>query len=87
LRLVGLEGEPVAELGRLILDYYGAGVTFPLGYTGGAQMYLPTTPMLSEGGYEVDSYYEYRQPSVLAPGMEAKLLGALDALRERGIAN
>ncbi len=37
LRLVGLEGEPVAELGNLILRECGDGVTFPLGYTNGAQ--------------------------------------------------
>ena len=51
LRLVGLEGEAVAELGLLMLDFYkGKGTTFPLGYTDGAQLYLPTSAMLDEGG-------------------------------------
>ena len=85
LRIIGLEGEAVAELGHLIADFYGDGITFPLGYSDGAQLYLPTSRMLDEGGYEVVSYYEYRQPAPLAKGMETILRDALSQLRERGI--
>ena len=81
VRLVGLEGEPVADLGALILDHFGREVTFPLGYTDGAQLYLPSSPMLDEGGYEVDSYWEYGYPAPLAKGMEDILL---ETLRELG---
>ena len=71
LRLIGLEGEAVAGLGLHILDHYrGEGVTFPLGYTDGMAMYLPTSAMMDEGGYEVTSYHEYGQPAPLAEGME-----------------
>ena len=85
LRIVGIEGEAVGELGCLVLDFYSDGITFPLGYTNGAQLYLPTDTMLDEGGYEVDSYYEYRQPACLAKGIEATLTAALYQLREQGI--
>ncbi len=85
LRIVGLEGEAVAELGLLMLDFYKGGITFPLGYTDGAQLYLPTSQMLDEGGYEVVSYYEYRQPARLAKGMEGILTDTLKWLRESGI--
>lgn len=86
LRIIGLEGEAVAELGHLIADFYSDGITFPLGYTDGAQLYLPTSQMLDEGGYEVVSYHEYRQPAPLAKGMETILRDALRQLRDRGIA-
>ena len=85
VRIVGLEGEAVAGLGHLILAHYSQGVAFPLGYTNGAQLYLPTSPMLDEGGYEAESYYEYRQPAPLAKGMEAILATALKQLSARGI--
>jgi hypothetical protein len=85
LRIVGIEGEAVAELGLLVRNFYKRGVTMPLGYTDGAQMYLPTTKMLSEGGYEVESYWEYRIPSPLAGGMEQILASSLTELRKKGI--
>ncbi len=85
LRLVGLEGEAVAELGNIITTFYPEGVTFPLGYTDGARMYLPVTSMLAESGYEVESYWEYHQPAPLAGGMERVLAASLGELRASGI--
>jgi hypothetical protein len=86
LRLIGLEGEAVAGLGLHILAHYqGRGVTFPLGYTDGMQMYLPTSAMIDEGGYEVVSYYEYGQPAPAAKGMEAIMTSALEQMRAEGI--
>ncbi len=85
VRLIGLEGEPVAALGFLIDSFYGGGVTFPLGYTDGCQLYLPTSKMLAERGYEVDSYYEYGFPAPLAPGTEQNVLAGLNRLRAAGI--
>lgn len=85
LRIVGIEGEAVAELGNIMRGFYREGITFALGYTDGAQMYLPTTAMLSEGGYEVESYWEYRQPAPLAGGMEKILIDSLGELRAAGI--
>jgi hypothetical protein len=85
LRLIGLEGEAVAGLGLQILAFYEDGVTFPLGYTDGAQLYLHTSPMLDEGGYEVVSSHEYRHPAPLAEGMEAVLDDAMKTLRDNGV--
>jgi hypothetical protein len=85
LRLVGIEGEAVAELGLLVQSFYRGGVTFPLRYCNGAQAYLPTSGMLDEGGYEAESYWEYGHPSSLANGMEEILVRALQHLRSQGI--
>jgi hypothetical protein len=85
LRLVGLEGEPVAGLGNAMLRSYPEGVTFPLGYVDGAQAYLPTDAMLDEGGYEVVSFYEYRLPARMAPGIDQALQAALARLRDAGV--
>jgi neutral ceramidase len=85
LRLVAVEGELTADLGHLIRDYYGGGLTFPLGYSNGARMYLPSSRMIDEGGYEVESYWEYRQPAPLLKGVETHYTRALDALKKAGI--
>ena len=85
LHFIGLEGEAVAGLGLLILDFYKQGTTFPLGYTDGAQLYLPTEEMLDEGGYEVVSYFEYGQPAPLAKGFEGILRQSLEQLHSLGI--
>ncbi len=79
VRLVGVEGELVGELGNRMLHSFPGGVTFPLGYTDGCRIYLPSSRMLPEQGYEVDSYWEYHWPSPLAPGIE----GVLDAAVRR----
>jgi len=84
LRLIGLEGEAVAGLGLVILDAFDNGVTFPLGYTNGAQIYLPTSDMLAEEGYEVTSYWEYHYPAPIAPGGEEVLQGALRRMQQSG---
>ena len=80
LRLIGIEGELVAPHGTDIRRFFGDGVTFALGYTNGQGLYLPNTAMLPEGGYEVESAYEYGYPSRLAPGMDATLRAALEAI-------
>jgi hypothetical protein len=85
VRMVGLEGEAVAELGDLIIDFYGEGVTFPMGYTDGTQLYLPTSAMLDEGGYEADSFHEYGFPSRFVKGVEDILRQTLADLQTRGI--
>ena len=85
VRIVGIEGELVAGLGNIIVDHYDGGVTFPLGYTDGAQLYLPTSEMMDEGGYEVASYWEYRQPAPLKKGMENILTATLDDFDVAGI--
>ncbi len=85
LRIAALEGEAVGELGLFVEAFYGSGTTFALGYTDGTQLYLPSERMLPEGGYEVESYYEYGFPSPLAPGLQRILKKSLTDLRHRGI--
>jgi neutral ceramidase len=86
LRLVGLEGEAVARWGLFFLKQFPEGVTFPLGYTNGQGAYLPTSDILHEGGYEVDSYHEYWLPAQLGPGFEEIVAEALRHLQTEGIA-
>jgi neutral ceramidase len=85
VRLVGIEGEIVGELGNQIVGFYKSGITFPMGYSNGAQIYIPTSHMLDEGGYEVESYWEYRHPAPLAKGIENAIDKALIQLRKQGI--
>ena len=85
VRLVGLEGEAVADLGYLIKDEFDGGVTFPLGHTDGCQMYIPSDQMLDEGGYEVVSYYEYHQPAGLAPGIDSAVTDGVRELQRYGV--
>ncbi len=85
VRLIGLEGESVSELGTLILKLYPEGVTFPLGYTDGTQLYLPVARMLAEGGYEVLSYIEYHWPALLAIGGDALVEKAILQLQQSGL--
>lgn len=77
LRLVGMQGEAVSGWGKLIVREFADAVTFPLGYTNGQGLYLPTSDIMPDGGYEVDSYHEYWVPSALAPGFEEPFLAAL----------
>lgn len=84
VRLVAIEGEPVADHGLHILKSFG-GVTFPLGYANGEAAYLPSSRMLPEGGYEVTSYYEYGHPSQLAAGMEQVLEKTFQQFKQAGI--
>ena len=85
LRLIGVEGELVAELGLLIENFYSDGITYSMGYSNGTQLYLPTSRMLDEGGYEVESYWEYRLPAPLVKGIENILSQTLQELWDQGI--
>lgn len=84
LRIIGIEGEVLARLGLKIHKLYDKGITFVLGYTNGTQIYMPVSSELSEGGYEVDSYWEYHQPAPAAPGCEQPLLDAVKAAHDGG---
>lgn len=77
VRLVALEGEPVAGFGPLIEQAFPGEIVFSLGYSNGQGMYLPTERMFPERGYEVTSAYEYGFPSAGAPGFEARLRACL----------
>jgi hypothetical protein len=84
LRLIGLEAETTAPIGALLLRAFPEGVTFPLGYTDGMQLYLPDDRQLAEGGYEAESAWEYHWPAPLAAGIDARLTEALERLKAQG---
>lgn len=85
LRMLGLEGEAVAGLGKFMDDFYREGITIPLGYTDGAQLYLPTSQVLEEGGYEAQSAWEYGWPAPFTKGIEDILARALEEIKVSGI--
>jgi len=85
LRLVAIEGEPVAELGPCVEGAFGGGLTIPLGYANGQGLYLPVSHMLPEGGYEVESFFEYELPAPLAEGAEVGVGRAVERLKAQGI--
>lgn len=85
LRLIALEGEPVGGFARLIEQWCNSGFTFPLGYSNGQGLYLPIEKMIPEGGYEVESAYEYGFPANLAPGYEALLSRTIAGWHEAGL--
>jgi hypothetical protein len=84
-RLLAIEGELVGELGNHLMREGGEGVTMPLGYSNGTGLYLPSSRMISEGGYEVESHHEYGYGAPLATGAERILSDAVTALRSAGI--
>jgi len=84
LRLVAMEGEPMAHYGHMMLNAYPEGVTFPLGYVNGEALYLVTSNMLDEGGMEPESYWEFGFPAPLAKGMEPIVAQALADLWQHG---
>jgi neutral ceramidase len=73
VRLVAVEGELTGEVGNRLLAQLGAGVHFVLGYSNGTGLYLPSSRMIPEGGYEVESVGEYGYPAPLATGWESEL--------------
>jgi neutral ceramidase len=85
VRIVGVEGEAIADIGVIVEERFDDGVTFPLGYTDGCRMYIVSDEALAQGGAEVDSYYEYGYPAPLMPGIDARLRDGIERLRELGI--
>lgn len=83
LRLIGFEAEMTAPLGNLILRAFPEGVTFPMGYADGTQLYVCSDKQLGEGGYEAESAWEYHWPAPLVPGVDDRLWEALRGLRSR----
>lgn len=87
MRIVAVEGELVGELGLRIAGRFAGGVTFPLGYSNGTGLYLPSARMLAEGGYEAESFFEYGFAAPLRPVGESVLDQAVDDMRRRGLAS
>lgn len=85
LQLVALEGEPVAAWGWAIEKAFRT-PTIPLGYSNGQGLYLPVESMLKEGGYEVESVYEYGfAGSQLAKGFTRPVFKAFQAFKKASV--
>ncbi len=84
-RLMGIPGEPVAELGpQLRSTSTDFSETFVLGYTNGLLGYLPTDAMIKEGGYEPkDSSFYYLLPAPLDSGAEPAIIQASKSCFEK----
>ena len=64
--LVGIPGEPFAELGRAIKEGWDAVQVLVVGYANGYFGYFPTWEAFQEGGYEAEtSVFHPRAPQVL----------------------
>lgn len=85
LRLIAIEGEPVANIGRHAERLFRNGITFPVGYSNGQGLYIPSESMLPEGGYEVESAHEYGFPGTLAPGFEETLFEPVAQFKKAGV--
>jgi hypothetical protein len=81
LSIIAIEGEPVAEIGKLMAREVDSDVTFALGYANGEGLYIPASYMLAEGGYEVDSYWEFGYTDALKEGIEEVVANGIRFLK------
>lgn len=86
VRMIAIEGEPLGAHGRAVEAAWPDGTTFAVGYSNGEGIYLVTSPMLDEGGYEPESFWEYGHPAPLAKGLEAARDAGLAEIRRAGVA-
>jgi len=84
LCFIAFNGEPVAELGRLVLKQFSnKDSTFLLGYTNGLKAYLPTREQITEGGYESDhAKYVYNLPAPFDESVEERIKDCVKSLIE-----
>jgi hypothetical protein len=82
---VALGGEVVVDYSlRLKKELGGAGAVWVTAYANDVMAYVPSERVLREGGYEGDtSMVPYGLPSKWAPGLEAKIVGAVRELVKR----
>jgi len=84
--VVGLGGEVVVEYAIDVKKRLGADV-FVIGYSNDVMGYIPSERVLGEGGYEGDSsQMVYGLPARWAPGLQAKILTAVNQLSQQLLA-
>lgn len=85
IRMLAIEGEPLAPHGIAMEKSFTSGTTFGLGYANGEAMYLVASDQIDPGGYEPESFWEYGQPGPLAKGLETARDNGIAELKRRGI--
>jgi neutral ceramidase len=87
IALIGLPGEPFAEIGLVIKQLAGVAGVMVCGYSNGCPGYVPWADAYAVGGYEVEeAHLYYGAPACFAPEASGTLveaaLGALDDVTE-----
>jgi hypothetical protein len=79
-----LGGEPVVDYSLAIKRKLGASLTWVSGYFDDLLCYVPSERVLEEGDYEGrDGMREYGHPSPFEPGIERRIMDAIDKLRDQ----
>ncbi len=74
LAFLGVPGELFVEIGLAIKAASPYSVTLVSGYTNGIYFYIPTAAAFAQGGYEVESYRNYRRACGPTPEWEQILV-------------
>ncbi len=81
LRIVGLSAEPVAAYVPILEKMFPGEPVIPVGCIDKTTLYLPTTDMLMEGGYEAEGFAKYFGiRGRFSPGFQEKVEQALRSL-------
>jgi len=82
-KLISLGGEVTIGYAVKLKEKYGEDI-FVMAYSNDVMGYIPTEQVLEEGGYEGDtSQRAYGLPSKWAPGIEGRILIAIDSLMKK----
>lgn len=82
-KLISLGGEVTIGYAVKLKEKYGEDI-FVMAYSNDVMGYIPTEQVLEEGGYEGDtSQRAYGLPSKWAPGIEGRILTAIDSLMKK----
>jgi hypothetical protein len=76
LAVVAVPGELFVEIGLRMKERSLLSHTFVFGYSNGTYFYIPTAAAFPYGGYEIESYRNYQQPSGPTPEWEDLLVAA-----------
>lgn len=75
--LAGIDAEVLSEVGAKMDALIASRYKMSMGYTNGAQVYLPDQTEYRRGGYEVSSHIIFALPYPLVPDMDRIVLEAL----------
>ena len=84
LRLLGIAGELLTDIGLKIKHQFKNGTTLPFGYTNGEVAYIPDAKALREGGYEAIEtvFFSHDKPAPFVEETEEIILTGFDELKK-----